>query len=501
LQSSKSLISKTKTLFSKRDYLKIFPKKSSRPADCQYVVHRDPDLSILPILRSWPHDPDPFITLPLVFTKHPNTGVRNIGMYRMQVLDNKTTGMHWHRHKGGAAHFNAWKIKGGKMPVAVVLGGNPLYTYLATAPLPENIDELLFCGVIQKKPVCLVKCISQDIEVPVDADIVIEGYVDTAEDFVLEGPFGDHTGFYSLEDYYPSFHVTAITHKRDAIYPATIVGVPPMEDLYFGMTTEKLFKPVIKFAIAPELIDFHLPVEGVAHNLVLLKIRKAWPGVIQKTMYALLGAGQMMFSKVLIAFPEDMDLIDYPLLLSHFVNNISSEKCIVSTGPADELEHASPKLAFGGKLLIDLSENPEVPEKLFSEKRENYLRAGSVLVISENNLQMVKLELLKDIKFVIFVDSSELFVNINTLIWWILANIDPKRDVRSEKGMLILDARHNVSDKHEGRKWPNPVVSSDHIISTVDENWESYQIGEFIESPSKNIKSFVKGEQASVKNA
>jgi 4-hydroxy-3-polyprenylbenzoate decarboxylase len=218
-------------------------------------------------------------------------------------------------------------------------------------------------------------------------------------------------------------------------------------------------------------------------------------------MYALLGAGQMMFSKVLIAFPEDMDLIDYPLLLSHFVNNISSEKCIVSTGPADELEHASPKLAFGGKLLIDLSENPEVPEKLFSEKRENYLRAGSVLVISENNLQMVKLELLKDIKFVIFVDSSELFVNINTLIWWILANIDPKRDVRSEKGMLILDARHNVSDKHEGRKWPNPVVSSDHIISTVDENWESYQIGEFIESPSKNIKSFVKGEQASVKNA
>ncbi len=484
-------------LWKHRNLLKIFPRVQSSKAACQEVVQLDPDLADLPILHSWPHDPAPFVTLPMVFTRHPETRQRNIGMYRMQVFNKNTTGMHWHRHKGGAAHFNAWQTKAEKMPVAVVLGGDPLYTYLATAPLPEGIDELLFCGLIRRKPVELVKCKTQDIEVPADADIVIEGFVDPSEELVDEGPFGDHTGFYSLTDKYPKFHVTAITHKKQAIYPATIVGIPPMEDVYFGMTTEQLFKPAIKMAIAPELLDFHLPAEGVAHNLVLLKVRKNWPGAVAKTMHALLGAGQMMFSKFLIALPENMELTDYAAVLNHLANHIHPDAFTISAGPADELEHASPQLVFGGKCMIDLSDVQSHHAATLSIKG-NYLNYGRITIIASSEVYKPD-NIHSGCTLIIWVDYVGLFDNINLLLWWILANTDPKRDIRREGERILWDARHLASEKHKQREWPNPVVSSDEIILHVDTAWESYKIGAFIKSPSLNAKSFVKNDGASLK--
>jgi 4-hydroxy-3-polyprenylbenzoate decarboxylase len=497
LQSKSSKGKKLREIWKQRKLLKIFPKLQQTSGACQQVVQLDPDLSDLPILHSWPHDPAPFVTLPMVFTQHPETRQRNIGMYRMQVFNKNTTGMHWHRHKGGAAHFKAWQIKAEKMPVAVVLGGDPLYTYLATAPLPEGIDELLFCGLIRRKPVKLVKCKTQDIEVPADADIVIEGYVDPNEQLVDEGPFGDHTGFYSLTDKYPKFHVTAITHKKDAIYPATIVGIPPMEDVYFGMATERLFKPAIKMAIAPELLDFHLPAEGVAHNLVLLKVRNDWPGVVAKTMHALLGAGQMMFSKILIALPESVELTDYKSVVSHFANNIHPDTFTISAGPADELEHASPQLVFGGKCMIDLSEVHNL-DKLQIRRDGNQLNYGRVLIMASSIAEKPE-NIHPECTLVIWVDYPGLFEDINLLLWWILANTDPKRDIRREGERILWDARHLALEKQSQREWPNPVVASDEMIKQVDDLWESYKIGAFIKSPSINAKSFVKNYGASLK--
>ncbi|MEA1873256.1 MAG: menaquinone biosynthesis decarboxylase [Bacteroidota bacterium] len=497
LQGKSSKGKKLSELWKQRKLLKIFPKLQKSSGLCQEAVTLNPNLNELPILQSWPHDSAPFVTLPMVFTQHPETRQRNIGMYRMQVFNENTTGMHWHRHKGGAAHFSAWKDKGEKMPVAVVLGGDPLYTYLATAPLPEGIDELLFCGLIRRKPVKLVKCKTQDIEVPADADIVIEGYIDPNEQLIDEGPFGDHTGFYSLTDKYPKFHVTAITHKKNAVYPATIVGIPPMEDVYFGMATERLFKPAIKMAIAPELIDFHLPAEGVAHNLVLLKVRNNYPGVVTKTMYSLLGAGQMMFSKILIALPESIDLTNYKVVLNHFANNIHPDAFTISTGPADELEHASPQLVFGGKCMIDLSEARN-QDKLQIRKGENLLNYGRVSVMASPIAEKPD-NIHPECTLLIWVDYPELFQDINLLLWWILANTDPKRDIRREGNQILWDARHIAEEKQKHREWPNPVVSSDEIIKYVDTQWEEYEIGDFIKSPSLKAKRFVKNYGASLK--
>jgi len=250
------------------------PARTNGKGLCQKVIHHEPDLGIFPVLKCWPHDGGRFITLPVVHTLHPETGKPNAGMYRMQIFDRNRTGMHWQRHKTGANHFEAWKKSGKRMPVTVTLGGDPVYTYCATAPLPENIDEYLLAGILRKKRVRLVKSITNDIYIPSDADIVIEGYVDPAEEPVTEGPFGDHTGFYSLADKYPAFHVTCITHSGKAVYPATIVGVPPQEDAWFTLATETIFLAPLRLAIQPEITDFHMPGAGVAHNLLIVKINK-----------------------------------------------------------------------------------------------------------------------------------------------------------------------------------------------------------------------------------
>ncbi len=305
------------------------PKVVSGRGVCQEVIMENPDLGKLPILKCWPQDGGRFITLPAIHTKDPNTGVRNIGMYRMQVFEPKMTAMHWHKHKVSARHFNEYKKLGKRMPVAVALGGDPIYTYSATAPLPENVDEYMLAGFLRKKKVELVPCITQpEIEVPADADIIIEGYVDPGEDMIWEGPFGDHTGYYSLPDFYPRFHVTAITHRKDAVYPATIVlGIPPQEDAWLGKATERIFLTPIKMTMVPEITDMNMPVEGVFHNLVIATIDKEYAGQGQKVMNAMWGAGQMMFNKILVLTDDrktsGIAIDDYASLARYVLNNLN----------------------------------------------------------------------------------------------------------------------------------------------------------------------------------
>ncbi|HSH53317.1 MAG TPA: menaquinone biosynthesis decarboxylase, partial [Bacteroidales bacterium] len=348
------------------------PKLIRCKGKCQEVIHHNPDLSILPVLKCWPEDGGPFVTLPMVVTKDPATQIRNVGMYRMQIFENNLTGMHWHKHKVGARHFAEYKKLRIKMPVAVVLGGDPAYTYSATAPLPDHMDEYILAGFLRKKRVELVKCITQDIEVPKDADIIIEGYIDPEEEFIWEGPFGDHTGFYSLSDWYPKFHVTCITHRKNAIYPATIVGVPPMEDAWIGKATERIFLTPIKMAILPEIIDYDLPFAGVAHNIIIVKIKKIYPGQALKVMNALWGAGQMMFNKIMIVVDQNVDIHQYYQLINIVIDNINpSSDFHFMTGPMDVLDHSSSKMAFGSKMGIDATTKFDEELADIIEKNDN----------------------------------------------------------------------------------------------------------------------------------
>ncbi len=329
------------------------PPRIVKEAACQDVVIRDPDLNLLPVLTCWPGDAGPFITLPMVFSKDPGKGTRNVGLYRMQVFDRRTTGMHWHLHKVGARHFQQQKENKSRLELAVCLGGDPAMIYAATAPLPPQIDEILFTGFLRKKGVELVKGVTVDVEVPANSDIVIEGYVDPAEPLRREGPFGDHTGFYSLADDYPVFHVTCITHRKNPIYPTTIVGRPPMEDAYLGKATERLFLPLLRVTL-PEIVDMNLPVHGVFHNLAIISIKKEYPAHARKVMHALWGLGQMMFTKTLIVVDHDVNVHDLAEVTWVVGNHIEPKRDVVfSDGPVDVLDHAAPMLGYGSKLGID----------------------------------------------------------------------------------------------------------------------------------------------------
>jgi len=329
------------------------PPKVVKEAACQEVVIRDPDLGILPVLTCWPGDAGPFITLPMVFSKDPLSGTRNVGLYRMQVFDRRTTGMHWHLHKVGARHYQHQKAQNARMELAACLGGEPAMIYAATAPLPDQIDEILFTGFLRRKGVELVKGMTVDVEVPADSDIVIEGYVDPAEPLRREGPFGDHTGFYSLADDYPVFHVSCITHRKNPIYPTTIVGRPPMEDAYLGKTTERLFLPLLRVTL-PEIVDMNLPVYGVFHNLAIVSIKKEYPAHARKVMHALWGLGQMMFTKTLIIVDHDVNVHDLSEVTWVVGNHIDPKRdTIFVEGPVDVLDHAAPIMGFGSKIGID----------------------------------------------------------------------------------------------------------------------------------------------------
>ena len=328
--------------------------KGGRPP-CQERVLQggDIDLRTLPFLTTWPGDGGPYITLPMVITTDPVRGIRNVGMYRIQVLGPDTLAMHWQRHKVGAAHWREMAARGEKMPVVIAIGGDPASVYSGSAPLPPTIDEFLFAGFLRKSPVELARAVTCDLEVPGDADFVIEGYIDPAEELVLEGPFGDHTGFYSLADYYPKVHVTAVTMRRDPVYIATLVGRPPMEDYFLGHATERIFLPLLKLTV-PEIVDYHMPAPGIFHNLVFVSIDKQYPGQAYKVMNALWGQGLMSLAKVLVVVDKEVNVRDPDEAWWIALNNIDPERDVRFTmGPVDVLDHASRAFTYGSKMGID----------------------------------------------------------------------------------------------------------------------------------------------------
>ncbi len=353
-KSPTGLLEKVKMLPKLAEIGKYFPKvvKSGK---CQEVIKREGEFSLFdfPILKCWEADGGRFITFPMVFTKNPKNGMRNCGMYRMQVYDEKTTGMHWQIHKHGAAHHRDLENRGvQKMEVAVAIGGDPLTTFAATLPLPDDLDEMIFASFLREKPIEMVKCVSVDLEVPANAEIVLEGYVDPSERRI-EGPFGDHTGFYTLEEPYPVFHVTAVTHRKNPIYQATIVGKPPMEDCWMGWAITRVTLPVMKRQF-PEIVDVSLPFEGVFHNCMIISIRKQYPGHARKIMNAIWGLGQAMFTKCIVIVDEDVDVQNHSEVAWKTFNNIDPERDIQFVmGPIDVLDHASREMGYGSKMGVD----------------------------------------------------------------------------------------------------------------------------------------------------
>ncbi len=514
------------------------PKVIKGRGACQEVVMSKPGLDKLPILKCWPKDGGRFITLPSVHTKDPNTGMRNIGMYRMQVFAPDMTAMHWHKHKVSARHFNEYKKLHKRMPIAVALGGDPVYTYAATAPLPENVDEYMLAGFLRKKKVELVHCLTQpEVEVPADADFIIEGYVEPDEDLIWEGPFGDHTGYYSLPDWYPRFHVTAITHRKDAVYPATIVGIPPQEDAWIGKATERIFLTPMKMTMVPEIKDMNMPVEGVFHNLVIASINKEYAGQGQKVMNAMWGAGQMMFNKMLVITDGSVRLDKYKELAQYVFNNLNPATDVYfSQGPMDVLDHSCSKLGFGGKMCIDgtkkweeeiteplmpFSIQPDFDAKKIQETfkeiagiNEQLAREWQipVLMISvkkdkANHIQSLHEQLcllpeMTGIKMILYVEYTVGINIIADVLWRFCNNLDPKRDHfygGTRKEILGLDGTRKTKalDGFE-RPWPNIIVADDATIAAVDKKWADLGLGEVISSPSLLYKSQMYGEEATV---
>ncbi|MGA1876221.1 MAG: menaquinone biosynthesis decarboxylase [bacterium] len=365
-------LNKLKLLPRLKRFLSMAPKMVKDPP-CQQVVYHGENISLsqIPILSCWPGDGGRFITLPTVFTKHPVTGKRNVGMYRMHVYDDRTTGMHWHIHKVGAEHYRQAERLNQRLEVAVAIGPEPIITYVATAPLPPEIDETQFAGFLQNEPIEMARCLTIDQEVPANAQYILEGYVEPGERRI-EGPFGDHTGYYSPADSYPVFHLTCLTHQRDPIYPATIVGRPPMEDCYLAKATERIFLPFIR-AQLPEIVDLNLPMEGVFHNLALVSIKKSYPGQAKKVMSSLWGMGQMMFTKIIAVFESDVHIHDLSEVLWRLGNDIDPRRDIIFfEGPVDALDHASSNPYLGSKVGIDATR--KWPEEGFPRQWPEIIR-------------------------------------------------------------------------------------------------------------------------------
>jgi len=540
-----SIVDKLKMLPKLNQFAGWMPKVKSGRGECQQVIMREPDITKLPVITCWPKDGGPFVTLPVIHTKDPNTGSRNVGMYRMQVFGPTLTGMHWHKHKVSAKHFNEYKKLGKRMPVAVALGGDPAYAYSATAPLPENVDEYMLAGFLRKKKVELVKCVTQpEIEVPADAEFVIEGYVDPNEEMIWEGPFGDHTGYYSLPDWYPRFHITCITHKQNAVYPATIVGIPPQEDAWLIKASERIFLAPMKMTMVPEIIDMDMPVEGVAHNLVIAQIKKDYAGQGQKVMNAMWGAGQMMFNKILVLADEQVKIQDYEALAKYVFKNLNPATDIYfSQGPMDVLDHSCSKLGFGGKMCVDgtrkfeeekdesfqfktLSSKFDFLASHFAEihcvnssliKKEIPVLFISVQKnrkghIRELHQQICELKEIEGVKMILYVEHTVDANDLPVALWRFCNNLDPKRDQtliqRLSKNdpiktfaCLGLDGTIKTKEfDNFQRDWPNIIVSNNETIKAVDEKWDRLGLGAFIPSPSLKYKEQMYGEEAVVES-
>ena len=537
------ILDKLKLLPRLGQFASWMPKVKSGRGECQEIVMAQADLTKLPVITCWPKDGGPFITLPVIHTKDPNNGIRNVGMYRMQVFGPDLTGMHWHKHKVSARHFSEYKKLNRRMPVAVALGGDPVYAYSATAPLPENVDEYMLAGFLRKRKVELVRCLTQpELEVPSDADFVIEGYVEPGEDPIWEGPFGDHTGYYSLPDWYPRFHVTAITHRKNPVYPATIVGIPPQEDAWLGKATERIFLAPIKMTMVPEIVDMDMPVEGVFHNLVIAKIHKEYAGQGQKVMNAMWGAGQMMFNKILVLADGAVRIQDYQELARYVFRNLDPASDIYfSQGPMDVLDHSCNKLGFGGKMCIDgtkkfAEEKTNINERISGtqtlDRQEIMSRFPEIkalntslfdisvpclLVSVEKNrkghVRSLHESICKSIpgaeavKIILYVEHTVDPNDLTAALWRFCNNLDPKRD------QLLYQGRSADSDRSfscmgfDGtrktklyddfqRDWPNIIVADDNTIASVDRKWDQLGIGPLISSPSLKFKEQLYGREA-----
>lgn len=544
------ILDKLKLLPKLGQFAAWMPKVISGRGECQQVIMAEPDITKVPVITCWPNDGGPFVTLPVIHTKDPNNHSRNVGMYRMQVFGPTLTGMHWHRHKVSAKHFNEYKKLKKRMPVAVIVGGDPVYAYSATAPLPENVDEYMLAGFLRKKKVELVKCISQpEIEVPADADFVFEGYVDPDDELIWEGPFGDHTGYYSLPDWYPKFHITAITHKKNAVYPATIVGIPPQEDAWLGKATERIFLAPMKMTMVPEIVDMEMPVEGVFHNLVIARIQKDYAGQGQKVMNAMWGAGQMMFNKILVltaSKAEDangISLSNYEKLARDIFRNLNPATDInFSQGPMDVLDHSCSKMGFGGKMCIDgtFKFDEEQDENYFSKIPDfssitaaaikNRLPEISqinfslidkeipVLIISikknrKNHIQqlhesIMNVDGIEGIKMILYIEHTVDANDLTVALWRFCNNLDPRRDhFITSKSSNTDPSKYYACIGFDGtlktkeyddfyRDWPNIIVADDATIASVDEKWNKLGLGEFIPSPSLKFKGQMYGKEA-----
>ena len=493
------------------------PRVSRRRGECQQVVMTgdEVDLGLLPVLKCREHDGGRFVTLPMVNTADPESGVRNVGMYRMQILDSRTTAMHWHVHKTGARHFDACRRLGRRMPVAVALGGDPAYTYAATAPMPDNMDEYLLAGFLRRRPVKLVKCITNDIYVPADCDFVIEGYVDPAEEPVREGPFADHTGFYSLDDLYPRFHVTAVTSRRDAVWPATVVGIPPQEDAAIAAATERIFLAPIRMALQPEVCDMTMPVEGTAHNIAVVSVASRYEGQAVKVAQSLWGAGQMMFNKYMAVVPASTDVRDRRALAALLRGADTLRSVTRSEGIYDVLDHATATPGFGGKAMIDLTAAAAEPAEV--SLPQSFVPAGGVesadgsaaaewgalFLFAKPGTEVdaeafVAANGVRGVKYILITDTASEPLTAGERVWLAAADSDPRRDMTlTADGTIVIDGR----SKRPGRsgnpaRFPNAAVSSRETVSLVDRRWGEYGLGEFIPSPSERYRRLLLSEKA-----
>ena len=485
------------------------PPKRVRSGPVQHTVLRgaDVDLSRLPILTTWPQDGGPFVTLPLVISRDPVRGDVNVGMYRMQVYDRNTTAMHWQRHKTGARHLESARQAGVRLEVAVALGGDPALIYAATAPIPPvpGINEFSLTGFLRGKPVELVKCVSVDIEVPAHAEIVLEGYVDPEEPWREEGPFGDHTGFYTLTDLYPAFHVTAITMRQDPIYPATVVGRPPMEDAYLIEATERIFLVPAQL-ILPELVDYHLPPAGIAHNLANVLIDKRYPGHAYKVANGLLGLGQMMFAKVLLVTDDPTAEVTDHLgfwrtVLARAVPGRDSQ---FAKGPIDVLDHSSRAFSYGSKLIIDgtnkhdeeggdvhYAPNPErsaAELPAHPEVVDQHQQAGGLWFLTTKKSHAGQgrsigewaagQSVASGVRLIAVLDHLTDPRDFDECVWTLLNNIDPERDVQvleaagsQADAVFVMDGTPKLPAEGFHRGWPDKLAMPEDVKKRVDEIW------------------------------
>ncbi|AGZ81476.1 menaquinone biosynthesis decarboxylase [Campylobacter fetus] len=468
----------------------VFPKHLKTKGASQECEFKEPNLYDLPILKTWEEDGGAFITMGQVYTKDLNSNTQNLGMYRLQVHSKNELGMHWQIHKDAAHFFHEYKKAGIKMPVSVAIGGDPLYIWCGQAPLPKNIFELMLYGFIRKTPAKLVKSLTNDIFIPYDADYVIEGFVDTNR-LKDEGKFGDHTGFYTPVEPFPVMEVTKITHKKNPIFHATVVGKPPLEDKFMGYATERIFLPLLK-TTAPELVDYKMPENGVFHNLILAKFNALYPAHATQLMHAFWGVGQMSFVKHAIFVPSNAPrLDDYENLTKYILNRFSPQSMLITSGVCDQLDHASPNACFGGKLGIDASvDNSSSAPNLISDDEllpkfksvnQNILELKQYFLDTKNPICFVKFNkdrLVKQVfdelkpfdehfKILIFVDVSSRLENLYMLVWRITNNIDAKRDIFVRNELVCIDATSKFELDGYTRGWPKETNCSREVIENL----------------------------------